>query len=189
MTFFVKPCRCWCARRDSNPYALRRRNLNPGCLPIPPPAHCLFVPGQFITGAVLTREARDVLMLVSRLGAAIATLLVPHVFSSPDYAVEAAAGAACLRSHLNMALSDNNILTSASGQQRRTSGYKHECIFHSSGPLINDWSVWQDLNLRPPAPQAGALTRLRYTPSHTPPPSKGRAVSSPKFKTEAPWHP
>ena len=25
------------------------------------------------------------------------------------------------------------------------------------------WSEWQDSNLRPPAPEAGALTKLRYT--------------------------
>ena len=29
---------------------------------------------------------------------------------------------------------------------------------------IQDWSGQQDLNLRPPAPKAGALTRLRYVP-------------------------
>ena len=28
----------------------------------------------------------------------------------------------------------------------------------------NSLSGWQDLNLRPPAPKAGALTGLRYTP-------------------------
>ena len=27
------------------------------------------------------------------------------------------------------------------------------------------WSGWQDSNLRPPAPKAGAMTGLRYTPS------------------------
>ena len=27
------------------------------------------------------------------------------------------------------------------------------------------WSGWQDSNLRPPAPKAGAITGLRYTPS------------------------
>jgi hypothetical protein len=26
------------------------------------------------------------------------------------------------------------------------------------------WSGWQDSNLRPPAPKAGAITGLRYTP-------------------------
>ena len=26
------------------------------------------------------------------------------------------------------------------------------------------WSGWQDSNLRPPAPKAGAITELRYTP-------------------------
>ena len=28
------------------------------------------------------------------------------------------------------------------------------------------WSGWQDSNLRPPAPKAGAMTGLRYTPSY-----------------------
>ena len=27
------------------------------------------------------------------------------------------------------------------------------------------WSGWQDSNLRPPAPKAGAMTGLRYTPN------------------------
>ena len=27
------------------------------------------------------------------------------------------------------------------------------------------WSGWQDSNLRPPAPKAGAITGLRYTPN------------------------
>ena len=35
-------------------------------------------------------------------------------------------------------------------------------------PLIEQhpifWSGWQDSNLRPPAPKAGAITGLRYTP-------------------------
>ncbi len=31
--------------------------------------------------------------------------------------------------------------------------------------LIPIWSGWQDSNLRPPAPKAGAITGLRYTPS------------------------
>ena len=29
------------------------------------------------------------------------------------------------------------------------------------------WSEYKDLNLGPPAPKAGALTRLRYTPKKT----------------------
>ena len=28
-----------------------------------------------------------------------------------------------------------------------------------------DWSEREDLNLRPPVPQTGALTRLRYAPN------------------------
>jgi hypothetical protein len=32
------------------------------------------------------------------------------------------------------------------------------------GSTADKWSAWPDLNRRPPAPQAGALTRLRYTP-------------------------
>ena len=31
-------------------------------------------------------------------------------------------------------------------------------------PLKGFWSGWQDSNLRPPAPKAGAITGLRYTP-------------------------
>jgi hypothetical protein len=31
-------------------------------------------------------------------------------------------------------------------------------------PFIHKLSGWQDSNLRPPAPKAGALTGLRYTP-------------------------
>ena len=30
--------------------------------------------------------------------------------------------------------------------------------------LFGFWSGWQDSNLRPPAPKAGAITELRYTP-------------------------
>jgi hypothetical protein len=30
--------------------------------------------------------------------------------------------------------------------------------------LFSFWSGWQDSNLRPPAPKAGAITELRYTP-------------------------
>ena len=30
--------------------------------------------------------------------------------------------------------------------------------------LLSKWSEWEDSNLRPPAPKAGALARLRYTP-------------------------
>ena len=30
--------------------------------------------------------------------------------------------------------------------------------------ILQILSGWQDLNLRPPAPKAGALTGLRYTP-------------------------
>jgi hypothetical protein len=29
---------------------------------------------------------------------------------------------------------------------------------------LSFWSGWQDSNLRPPAPKAGAMTGLRYTP-------------------------
>jgi hypothetical protein len=29
------------------------------------------------------------------------------------------------------------------------------------------WSGWQDSNLRPPAPKAGAMTGLRYTPKNS----------------------
>ena len=29
------------------------------------------------------------------------------------------------------------------------------------------WSGWRDSNSRPPAPKAGALTRLRYIPNNT----------------------
>ncbi len=32
-------------------------------------------------------------------------------------------------------------------------------------PPAKKWSGWEDLNLRPPAPQAGALSRLRYIPT------------------------
>ena len=35
------------------------------------------------------------------------------------------------------------------------------------------WSGWQDSNLRPPAPKAGAITELRYTPSAKRAESKG----------------
>ena len=31
-------------------------------------------------------------------------------------------------------------------------------------PLVLKLSGWQDSNLRPPAPKAGAMTGLRYTP-------------------------
>ena len=30
--------------------------------------------------------------------------------------------------------------------------------------MFGFWSGWQDSNLRPPAPKAGAITELRYTP-------------------------
>ena len=33
--------------------------------------------------------------------------------------------------------------------------------------FLNKMSRWQDLNLRPPAPKAGALTGLRYTSKRT----------------------
>ena len=33
-------------------------------------------------------------------------------------------------------------------------------------PPAKEWSGWEDLNLRPPAPQAGALSRLRYIPMY-----------------------
>ncbi|CAL9997110.1 hypothetical protein VPHD479_0375 [Vibrio phage D479] len=36
--------RIWCAGWDSNPHALRPRNLNPRCLPIPAPAHVISTP-------------------------------------------------------------------------------------------------------------------------------------------------
>jgi hypothetical protein len=41
-------------------------------------------------------------------------------------------------------------------------------IFQIKNPFCNAeriyWSGWQDSNLRPPAPKAGAITGLRYTP-------------------------
>jgi hypothetical protein len=36
----------WCERRDSNPHALRRWNLNPVRLPIPPPSHFMELSGN-----------------------------------------------------------------------------------------------------------------------------------------------
>ncbi len=33
-------------------------------------------------------------------------------------------------------------------------------------PQCSIWSGREDLNLRPPAPKAGALTRLRYAPKY-----------------------
>ncbi len=37
------------------------------------------------------------------------------------------------------------------------------CLY--SVPIIYSWSGRKDSNLRPPAPKAGALTRLRYAPT------------------------
>ena len=33
-------------------------------------------------------------------------------------------------------------------------------------PVVHFLSGWQDSNLRPPAPKAGAMTGLRYTPKN-----------------------
>ena len=44
-------------------------------------------------------------------------------------------------------------------------------------PLKSGSSGWQDSNLRPPAPKAGAITGLRYTPSGV-----NSNISSTKFQ-------
>jgi len=41
-------------------------------------------------------------------------------------------------------------------------GFGHKKNLPAS--LKGFWSGWQDSNLRPPAPKAGAITGLRYTP-------------------------
>ena len=40
---------------------------------------------------------------------------------------------------------------------------KQKALQSLERPMFN-WSGWQDSNLRPPAPKAGAITGLRYTP-------------------------
>jgi hypothetical protein len=43
----------------------------------------------------------------------------------------------------------------------------------SSGPCeLHVWSGWRDSNPRPPAPKAGALTKLRYIPCAAPVPGR-----------------
>ena len=44
------------------------------------------------------------------------------------------------------------------------------------------WSGWQDSNLRPPAPKAGAITELRYTPK-----KKKKKINAEGQGLE-PWH-
>ena len=52
------------------------------------------------------------------------------------------------------------------------------CSDHSHLRSEGEWSGWPDSNWRPPAPKAGALTRLRYTPTS----SKNHTPLSPKSK-------
>ena len=42
----------------------------------------------------------------------------------------------------------------------------------------NNWSVYEDSNLGPPAPKAGALTRLSYTPMNTGSPNTDRTCDA-----------
>ena len=40
----------------------------------------------------------------------------------------------------------------------------HSCKIKKAEHIVRLLSGWQDSNLRPPAPKAGAITELRYTP-------------------------
>ena len=45
----------------------------------------------------------------------------------------------------------------------RTMRVRYQAAPH---PVVHFLSGWQDSNLRPPAPKAGAMTGLRYTPKN-----------------------
>ena len=61
----------------------------------------------------------------------------------------------------------------AEGFEPSTACLEGRCSIQLSYASINNQSGWQDSNLRPPAPKAGAITELRYTPKCTKAESKG----------------
>ena len=50
-------------------------------------------------------------------------------------------------------------------KEEATRPYVKNTIYKKSQLLLAFLSGWQDSNLRPPAPKAGAITGLRYTPN------------------------
>jgi hypothetical protein len=83
LLLLLPPDRCWCEGGDSNPQALRRWNLNPVRLPIPPPS---------LAGSALFRQA--FLAVISRSRTSGARML-PQAKRGPDiqYAILTQPGA------------------------------------------------------------------------------------------------
>ena len=56
----------------------------------------------------------------------------------------------------------------AEGFEPSTACLEGRCSIQLSyASILHKKSGWQDSNLRPPAPKAGAITELRYTPNKT----------------------
>ena len=67
----------------------------------------------------------------------------------------------------NQQKSDLSQYVKAEGFEPSTACLEGRCsiqLSYASITLGKNLSGWQDSNLRPPAPQAGAITELRYTP-------------------------
>jgi hypothetical protein len=58
-------------------------------------------------------------------------------------------------------------LNDANTKKQHDSACTTKTSVKDNSHTVEKWSGWADSNRRPPAPEAGALTGLRYTPTHS----------------------